>query len=87
MLFLLVFTLSLYANLAHASLDAVFANSSSQHNRVCLGDGTGRFSCGDVSADTDESSGVALGDVNGDAFLDAVFANFAKRSSLRSQLI
>ena len=58
-------------------LDAVFANASfpAQPNRVCLGDGMGSFACSDVSADIDSSEGVALGDVNGDTFLDAVFAS------------
>ena len=74
--FLWVLALSPYASLTHATLDAVFANSSfSQPNQVCLGDGTGRFACNDISADTNASFGVALGDINGDAFLDAVFAN------------
>ena len=61
-------------------LDAVFANRGDfidgGPNRVCLGDGTGRFTdCADVSADEKETSGVALGFVDGDSFLDAVFAN------------
>ena len=54
-------------------LDAVFANSD--ENRVCVGDGTGGFTCADVSADTNSSRGVAVGDVNRDGDLDAVFAN------------
>ena len=70
-LFLLMFALSLYANLAQATLDAIFASSP---DRTCLGDGTGSFSCNDVIADADASSGVALGYVNSDTFLDAVFA-------------
>ena len=41
-------------------LDAVFANSSGQRNRVCLGDGTGVFACADVSSDTNSTIGVAL---------------------------
>ena len=72
---LLMFMLSPYASLAHATLDAIFANFD-QPNRICLGDGMGGFTCSDVSADTNGSLGVALGDVNGDTFLDAVFANF-----------
>ena len=44
-------------------LDAVFANRG-QPNRVCLGDGTGSLNtCSDVSADTNKSEGVALGQV------------------------
>ena len=70
-----VFALSPYASIAQATLDAIFANSNDQPNRVCLGDGMGRFTCSDVSADTESSIGVALGDVNGDTFLDTVFAN------------
>ena len=74
-LFLWVLALSLYASLTHAALDAVFANSLEQPNWICLGDGMGGFTCSDVSADTNFSQGVALGDVNGDTALDAVFAN------------
>ena len=54
---------------------AIFANSG-QPNRVCLGDGAGGFSCSDVSSDTNSTFGVALGDVDGDNALDAVFAEF-----------
>jgi len=59
----------------NAAIDAVFANSGPP-NRVCLGNGAGGFTCSNVSADTMFSNGVGLGDVNGDTFLDAVFANF-----------
>ncbi len=44
-------------------LDALFANSLFEPNRVCLGDGTGlanSFTCSDVSADVPRSGGVAL---------------------------
>ena len=54
-------------------LDAVFANVAK--NRLCWGDGSGSFFCGDVSSDSNTSRDVALGDVNGDGNLDAVFAN------------
>ena len=37
----------------------------------------GGFACSDVSADTRASFAVALGDVDGDGMLDAVFANFS----------
>ena len=55
-------------------LDAVFVNLA-EPNRVCLGDGTGGFSCSNVNGDTNDGMGVALGDVNGDGYGDAVFAN------------
>jgi hypothetical protein len=49
---------------------------------VCLGDGGGGFACSDAGAQKRNSSGIApdtrggaLGDVNGDGNLDAVFAN------------
>ncbi len=59
------------------NLDAVFAiDGLAQRNRVCLGDGTGGFACGDVSSDTDASLGLALGDVDRDGNLDAIFANW-----------
>ncbi len=52
------------------------------HNRVCLGDGTGGFTCSDVSADSQRILAVALGDVNRDGHLDAVFANFNQGQNL-----
>ena len=72
---LLIFILSSYANLAHATLDTVFANSKDP-NQVCLSNGMDGFTCSDVSADSNNSDGIALGDVNSDDLLDAVFANF-----------
>ena len=69
-------------------LDAVFANAadpmdpSSGRNRVCLGDGSGGFVCSDVSADSFNSAGVAVGDVNQDGNLDAVFANGGQPNQL-----
>ena len=64
-------------------LDAVFSNAGDAgvSNRVCLGNGSGGFTCSDVSSDTNNSPGVALGDVNGDTKLDAVFANDAGASN------
>lgn len=59
------------------ALDAVFANgfNSDQRNRLCLGDGVGGFTCSDLGPDLQQSYGIALGHVNGDAHLDAVIAN------------
>ena len=37
-------------------LDVVVSNNN-QNNRVCLGDGSGAFSCSDVSTDTNISRG------------------------------
>ena len=58
-------------------LDAVFANFGGK-NTVCLGDGSGEFSCSEVltifTAD-DMSISVALTDLTGDGNLDALFAN------------
>ncbi len=45
------------------------------YNRICLGDGRGRFGCQRLSDDLNASRGVALGDVDADGHLDAVFAN------------
>ncbi|MCB0156273.1 MAG: VCBS repeat-containing protein [Anaerolineae bacterium] len=59
-------------------LDVVFGNTggTGEHNRLCLGDGSGGFSgCSDVSPDADGSFGVALGYINQDSNLDVVFAN------------
>ena len=45
---------------------------------MCLGDGDGGFTCSDVSTDSTRNTGVALGDVNNDTFLDAVFATLGR---------
>ena len=42
---------------------------------MCYNDGAGNFTCTDVSPDVYSGSGVALGDMDGDNDLDAVFAN------------
>ena len=55
------------------NLDLVFANAG--QNRVCMGDGSGGFTCRDVSANSLESDGVAIGDLDGDGHVDAVFEN------------
>jgi hypothetical protein len=60
---------------ADTNLDVVFGDGA--ENRVCLGDGLGNFTgCHDVEASpvTGRSEDVALDFVNGDSFLDAVFA-------------
>jgi len=70
---------------ADAHLDAVFANTlvappASMRNRLCLGDGMGGFACSDLSADEDRSRDVAMGFVDSDGNLDAVFANDGTRN-------
>ncbi len=60
-------------------LDLVFANFG-ERDRVCLGDGSGGFTCGDVSTDENFTSDGAVGDVDGDGHLDAVFANNGERN-------
>ena len=89
-LFSLMLVLSSYANPAHMILDAVFANlrwrGFSGVNRVCLGDGMSNFTCSDVSANTDASTGVALGNVDGDPFLDIVFTNLGHAGPLSNQV-
>lgn len=55
------------------SLDLVFANDG--QNRVCLGNGSGTFTCSAVSADIANSGKGALGDLNANGILDVVFAN------------
>ncbi|MCH8961985.1 MAG: hypothetical protein IH820_11850, partial [Bacteroidetes bacterium] len=44
-------------------------------NRVCLNDGSGSFTCSNVSGDTNDSFGVAVADVDGGTGLDLIFAN------------
>lgn len=63
-------------------VDVVFANleplprsDPPRHNSACLGNGTGRFTCRSITTETWRSVGVALGDVNHDGKLDAVFSN------------
>lgn len=55
-----------------AGFDVVFANNG-QRDRVCVSTGSG-LACADVSTQAGLSSDVALGDVNKDDFLDAVFS-------------
>ena len=46
------------------TLDIVFASAVTHRgepNRMCLGDGEGRFECRNVSGDLLDSSGVAVG--------------------------
>ncbi|MDY6992918.1 MAG: VCBS repeat-containing protein, partial [Pseudomonadota bacterium] len=70
------------------ALDVVFANGDNQKNRICLGRGDGRFEhpCAVISADSLWSHDVALGDVNHDAQLDALFANFKQGEVQKHQL-
>jgi hypothetical protein len=62
-------------------MDAVFTSSPAGiglgPNRVCLGDGLGGFSCATIPSSSGGSilGDVALGDIDGDEHLDAVFAN------------
>ena len=47
----------------------MFAFDGGERNRVCLGDGSGGFTCSDVSTDTNDTLAVAVGDVDGTATL------------------
>jgi len=78
LLLTLMFGLGQPASVNAGTLDAVFANGGL--NRVCLGDGAGGFACSDVSTETETSKGVALGDVNNDSNLDAVFVTSVQRN-------
>jgi hypothetical protein len=64
---------------ADGALDLVMAHGGyAQPNIVCLGAGDGTFpagACANVSGDSETTHGVALGDLNHDGKLDAVFAN------------
>jgi len=79
LLLTLMFGLGQSASVKAGTLDAVFANGDfEQRNRVCLG--AGGFTCSDVSTDTNDSRGVALGLVNADSNLDAAFSNMKQRN-------
>lgn len=54
--------------------DLVF--SANGPDPICLGNGDGTFDCSRSTTDTFNSEAVALGDINGDGFLDAVVTNF-----------
>jgi hypothetical protein len=56
-------------------LDAVFSMPNQNPNVRCLGDGSGVFSCSNINNETITSKDVALGLVDDDSNLDAVFAN------------
>jgi hypothetical protein len=62
------------------NLDVVFANGgdngNGQRDRVCLGDGTGAFTCADVSTDEFLGGDVVTGDFDEDGHVDAVFSNY-----------
>ncbi|WP_237133104.1 FG-GAP-like repeat-containing protein [Pseudohongiella sp. O18] len=60
--------------------DLAFAASGA--DPICLGNGDGTFNCAGSLNDTRNSEAVALGDVNGDGYLDAVLANFFARASV-----
>jgi len=60
--------------------DLAFAASGA--DPVCLGVGDGSFNCSISMNDTKNSEAVALGDVNGDGYLDAVLANFFSTASV-----
>ena len=59
---ILGFTVALGGEEGDGFPDAVFANGAGvnygQRNRVCLGDGSGKFKCSDVSADQNYSQGA-----------------------------
>ncbi len=76
MLLLLVPALLLVmpATLYGQALDLIFANQSAR-NRVCLNDGSGSFTCSNVSGDTNQSFAMAVADVDGGTGLDLIFAN------------
>ena len=60
-------------------LDIVFANIPLQgrdgHNHLCLNDGQANFSCTNLSEHENSSTSVALGDINSDGNLDAIFTH------------
>ncbi len=70
-------------------LDAVLANYDAlegARNSVCLGDGAGGFDCTDVSSTLDSTTGVALGDVDRDGDLDALFSSHPNPNHGRSSV-
>lgn len=65
-----------------AFLDVVFARFVNDPDAVCLGDGSGLFTCNDIVSEPSSSLGVALGLMNEDPHLDAVFAGDVDRICL-----
>ena len=67
------------------NLDAFFSNFN--NGRLCLGDGTGSFSCTDIINGSGSTTGwrsisLDVGDVNGDSHVDAVVAGFGARNQV-----
>jgi hypothetical protein len=62
-------------------LDVVFANGYGQPEQRCLGDGTGGFSCAlipNMPGNSSWTQEVAMGDLDRDGNLDAVFADYQR---------
>ena len=65
------------------NIDAVFAEGGDNFerpNQVCLGSGAGGFSCAAIDSNNEDTTDVALADLNGDNRLDAVFTNYNQRN-------
>lgn len=68
-----VLALVLVPSPSRARVDIVFANTEDP-NEQCLNDGSGAFTCSDVSSDTNNASGVALADFDGVDGIDMIFS-------------
>ena len=59
---------------ASSDVDVIFGAGFGSRDRICFGTGSGSFSCDDLEAVVEDSSGVAVGDLNGDSNQDVVVA-------------
>jgi len=69
-------------------LDLVIANlaiDGSGRNQLCENDGSGSFSCSNISGHDERSQSIAVGDVDGDKDLDVLFANSERSRICRNR--
>ncbi|MFK8012022.1 MAG: FG-GAP repeat domain-containing protein, partial [Marinicellaceae bacterium] len=53
----------------------VITNADGEMNHLCINDGDADLNCTSINADTNRTSGLAIGDLEGDGDVDVVFSN------------